>query len=797
MVPALLLAGVIAGAPGIASANRNQMPNPDFTKGESIPEGSNFDMTLGATGLRGWMYSRNLSTADARQVAVTKVDAGSPAADIFQSGDVLLGVAGKPFSSDPRVELGQALTHAESENGAGKLKLTRWRDGKSEEVELQLPVLGTYSATAPYDCPKSARILGQGCEALAKVVAAPGYKSNPISRSLNALALLASGNPEYLPLLEKEAEWAAGFSATGMATWYYGYVIMFLAEYHMITGDESVLPGLRRLALEAANGQSIVGSWGHAFAGPDGRLIGYGMMNAPGLPLTTGIVMARMAGIEDPQLDLAVDRAMRMQRFYIGKGSVPYGDHAPWINAHEDNGKCAMAAVLYNLQEEKEGTGFFSRMTLAAHNGERDAGHTGNFWNIAWAMPGVNLSGPQATGAWMNEFGAWYFDLARRWDGTFIHQSPPDKWRDKTAGWDATGAYLIAYAMPLKKLLITGRAPSVVPQLDASQAAALIDDGRGWSQADPLGRYEAMSDDELLNRLGSWSPVIRERAGAALARRANPPLETIIAKLDATDLETRLGACQALARFRAKAAPAIEPLRETLAADHYWLRVKAAEALCAIGEPALVALPDLLEAITRAPDPADPRAMEQRFISTAVFGTLLKNVKSLDGVDKSHLYEAIRAGLRNEDGRARGTVSGIYPRLGFEQIKPLLPAIVEAIVTPAPSGIMFADGVRLNGLHLLADHQIEEGMALSLSFLDLDRWGKGSRIPGCLDALAKYGASAAPMLPQLLQLEQDLLNHREIKSNAGIRTGLEKARAIIKTIEAGEPKVELRRLAEL
>ena len=35
-----------------------------------------------------------------------------------------------------------------------------------------------------------------------------------------------------------------------------------------------------------AEGQSIVGSWGHGFANPDGRLGGYGMMNAPGVPLT-------------------------------------------------------------------------------------------------------------------------------------------------------------------------------------------------------------------------------------------------------------------------------------------------------------------------------------------------------------------------------------------------------------------------------------------------------------------------------------------------------------------------------
>ncbi len=791
----LLATALVAVLPATAQRNRD-MPNPDLTRGESIPDGATWDLTLGATGLRGWMHSRRLSTTEARQVAVTQVDPGSPADGLIEVGDVLLGVAGEPFSHDPRIELGNALTHAESNAGGGKLTLTRWRGGETTDVVLELEVLGDYSATAPYDCPKSARILEMGSQALAARIADPDYKTNPISRSLNALALLATGNPDYLPLLKKEAEWASKYRVNAMATWYYGYVVTFLAEYHMITQDDEVLPGLRRIALEAAEGQSIVGSWGHKFAGGDGRLVGYGMMNAPGLPLTSGLVMARMAGVEDPKIDLAIQRSLRMQQFYIGKGAVPYGDHAPWMD-HEDNGKCAMAAVLFNLEQENEGAEFFSRMTLAAHNGERDAGHTGNFWNMAWAMPGVALNGPHATGAWMKEFGAWKFDLARRWDATFIHQSPPT-WRgDHTRGWDATGAYLIAYAMPLQKLILTGRNPSIVSQLDADQAESIIDDGRGWSSLDRLSHHEAMTDAELLARLGSWSPAVRERAGHALSRRNDPPLEKIIALLDADDLESRLGACQALARFGGKAAEAVEPLRKTLKADDYWLRVKAAEALAAIGQPAMVALPDMLEMIARKPAADDLRAMEQRFVSRAIFQQMLRGDAPLDGIDRDLLSRAIIAGLGNEDGSARSAVSNIFSRLSFEEIKPLLPAIHDAVVTPAPSGIMFADGSRLNGLKVLADHGIREGMELCFVFIDIDRWNKHQRVPGCMDALAKYGASAAPVLPQLRQLEKDLAAHREIKRNEGLARGLVKARAIIETIESGEPSVELRSLDDL
>ncbi len=76
--------------------------------------------------------------------------------------------------------------------------------------------------TAAYDCPKSKRILEQGCKAHAARIAAPNYRVNPCTRSLNALALLASGDPDYLPLVRKEAQWAADYSSGDMQTWRHG-----------------------------------------------------------------------------------------------------------------------------------------------------------------------------------------------------------------------------------------------------------------------------------------------------------------------------------------------------------------------------------------------------------------------------------------------------------------------------------------------------------------------------------------------------------------------------------------------
>ncbi len=395
---ALFLGGRLPASPQkVIDAARN----PDFTRGGTIPAGATHDWTLGATGARGWMYSEKLVTSVARQVAITAVAKGSPADGVLAVGDVLLGVNGAPFTFDPRTEIGRALTVAETEQGRGRLSLERWRAGKTSTVTVTLPVLGSYGATAPYACSKSKRILERGCASLARRMTEPGYRQNPIPRVLNALALLASGERDYLPLVRREAQWAADFSADSFQTWYYGYVAMLLAEYVMATGDDSVMPGLRRLALAAAHGQSKVGSWGHKFAQPSGRLTGYGMMNAPGLPLTIALVMAREAGVHEPEVSQAIERSAALLRFYIGKGAVPYGDHHPWIESHEDNGKCGMASVLFDLLGEAAGATFFSRMSLASHGAERDCGHTGNFFNLLWALPGISLSGERATGAWI------------------------------------------------------------------------------------------------------------------------------------------------------------------------------------------------------------------------------------------------------------------------------------------------------------------------------------------------------------------------------------------------------------
>jgi hypothetical protein len=434
-------------------------------------------------------------------------------------------------------------------------------------------------------------------------------------------------------------------------------------------------------------------------------------------------------------------------------------------------------------------------MAIASHGNERDYGHTGNFWNILWSMPGVAQSGPNATGAWMEEFGAWYFDLARESDGTFGYQGPPELVHNGYKGWDCTGMYLLAYAMPLKKISLTGKGENHVPQISMVEAKSIIEDGRGWTRRDRTSFYDALTTDELIARLGNWSPVVPQRAAEALARRNDNVMDRLIGMLDAKDLYTRYGACRAIRMQKVRGAQAMPALLETFKSDDLWLRILSAEALAGIGEPAKSAAPEMLERLTQSDPKNDPRSMEQRYLSFALFskGSGLLS-QSLKGVDRDLLHKAVRAGLKNDDGKARGSFVTVYDNLTFEEIKPLLPAILEAVIERSPSGIMFSDNIRTKGLQLLAKHHIAEAMPLCIDIMDIERWGKNGRIMGCLKALECYQGAAKPALPRLLELEKQLVNHREAQM---LQPHTELLRKIIADIKADENPPQLRSINDI
>ena len=106
--------------------------------------------------------------------------------------------------------------------------------------------------------------------------------------------------------------------------------------------------------------------------------------------------------------------------------------------------------------------------------------------------------------------------------------------------------------------------------------------------------------------------------------------------------------------------------------------------------------------------------------------------------------------MQNQDGRARGSIGSVYRNLSAEEITPLLPAIYRVIEGPAPSGEMFANGIRMEGLQLLARHHVAEGIAACDKYArDQNPWASHKRTTELMKILLRCGVRARAVIPEL------------------------------------------------
>lgn len=756
-----LLAAIIAMAaiamvrPAAAAAEPAQPP--DLTRGGVKDD--KHDWTLGPTGALGWIWAKDFVTTDARQILITKVDPGSPADGVLEPGDVILGVNGLPFAGDARIAFGRAITEAERTRNRGLLRLIRWRAGRSDQVVVRLAALGDYSPKASANCPKSKRIVDMACRHLVKAGFGDG-----VGGMVNALGLLAAGRPEHMGPVRALAHKIGppGLKlelGPGLLAWEWSYSCLFLAEYYLATKDATVLPAIREYSTKIAEGQSAVGTWGHGMSLPknEGGLGGYGAINQPGLTCWLAMIVAQRCGVDDAIVRRAVERSHRFVKFYIGKGSIPYGDHAPFWFLHDNNGKNGLAAAALDLCGDAAGTRFFSRMSAASYD-EREYGHTGNYFGYLWGPLGVARSGSEALAAHLKEQ-TWFYDLARRWDGAFIYQGGPGE-QDSYEGWDATGVFLLTYALPLRKLAITGKGMGAGNALVGAQLRSVMAAGRDFDYRHADDCFRSKSEADLLMALRSWSPVARYRAAAALAANKAKVLPRLIAMLGDSDLNARYGASHALELMGDVAAPAIDALIAQLHHRDQWLQIRVAYALAGIGQAARRSVPELLRLALEGTQ-GDPRQTTRRYVGMALFlggyvdtgpkrGLLADNIEK---VDTDALIPVLKQMLETDDGLVRAQIGYLYDKLSDKELDLLWPDIVRAVDKGAPSGEMYAHEVRVAGAKLMAKHRIKEGIRAIVRYARTqDDWASEHRTPVIMAALKTYGSAAKEVLPALRDL---------------------------------------------
>ncbi len=207
-------------------------------------------------------------------------------------------------------------------------------------------------------------------------------------------------------------------------------------------------------------------------------------------------------------------------------------------------------------------------------------------------------------------------------------------------------------------------------------------------------------------------------------------------------------------------------------------------------------VPQLLDMLAEVDTAKDPRGIQQRYLCFALFDTrdgMLR--RSLDGVDRKQLARAVRAGLKNEDGRARGSVGSVYQKLSFEEIEPLLPTVLDAIDHPAPSGEMFADEIRIEGLKVLARHHIEEGILACANYTTAQNpWASEHRTPELMKILVSYGSQAKSAIPELQKIAAGF---EKGEPDFPKTLSLQKARAVRDTIQAIRSSTETPKLISI
>lgn len=784
--------------------------------------GNPFDRTgsynLGPTGLRGWIYhwgdgkrawspgiDGSMTDVKPYQVLVVAIGTNTPASSVLQIDDVLLGVnTGSNnipvplFTNDTRRAIGTAIGEAEAGDGWMNFKI--FRGGAKKDVSIRLNIRGkAYSATAPYDCPKSSLILSNAVALLGTInLMGVDYSR---CQSLDALALLASGNTNYLPKIQTFARSIRTGPVEG-GTWGYAYNGIFLSEYYLKTGDTNVLPvlsGLMKLCaltdrygtichgpgampkemlgkpledayLDALMNNGVGGE-------PGGVSGGYGPVNQVALTANLAMVMGKKCLLHagwsmHPAVEAAITRGKNFFGWHVQKGEIQYGEHNPWGSAsHGDNGKHGQAAVLSSmLGDQPAAVEYWTRLTLAGYLA-REYGHTGQGFSYLWTGLGANMGGAKAMAAYVSKI-RWHLDLSRRSDGSFAYDGAEqfgpsraaDYWTSTSYyGFGPLAAYILTYATPLKQVYLTGRDLPASNVLSADKVANAI------GSAMALTNVFLMTTNQLVDALDEFDPDVRLWAAKELGRRPGVDMASITNLLGSTNPWLRASACQVLGTL--KDTNSLPALGQCLSDPDVSVRAHAGLALKRFNHLASPLIPTMLQAyVANAHDPygidwEDPWECANGILAEVLFGGwIMTMTQGHDGLvpytakaDRNLLIPMMRLALKHPDSLPRGSAAGFASQhFTFDDIKAVIPDLMECATTSVLADPMWRGGGRGGSIRALGKFPNPEAVSFALAMQSPWWWAAGTLDCGedfssreALEVLATYGDSVRYLLPTL------------------------------------------------
>ncbi len=449
---------------------------------------------LGITGLRA-----ELSAERPKHLLIRHVFAGSPADQLIQTGDYIVGAGGKAFQTahqngygeavfgarGPILEFANALESAQSSSGKGHLIVDIDRSGQQRRVVLKVGQdYGIFGPTFPTDDAKSAQILEDLYSYLKKTQGQNGSWGSPPHDTFAPLALLASGRPDHLELVRKNVKFHADTTKSKdrswLINWRYMSAAIVMSEYYLATGEKWVLRDLQEVHDFLVSSQyvdqsqidpktrierpqdlprtrmSAHGGWGH-----NPGFEGYGPIS-----MLTGQGALAFALMKHCGVNVNRERHMFAYDFLARaagrNGYVWYADEAAGQDNWADMGRTGAAGIANAICPYPIAVHRARALSHAKIIGSHPESFPDTHGSPVMGMGYAALAAFQDTASFrrLMDQNRWWFTLSQCPDGSFYYQPNRDN-----AGYgadsriSASAVTALILSIPKQSLFMTGRRP--------------------------------------------------------------------------------------------------------------------------------------------------------------------------------------------------------------------------------------------------------------------------------------------------------------------------------------------------
>jgi len=446
---------------------------------------------LGITGLRAILLKDRPT-----HLRVKYVFEGTPANGKVKVDDIITAANGKQFvvphrngygveafgGHGPMTDFAVALDESQGDRLNGRLTLEVERDGKPVRLTMDIGTkYGSWSKTFPMDCRKSDLILKELYAYIAEAQGDDGSWGAPQQNTFAPLALLASGNKAYLPMVKKDVQMHArttkAWEEGSLINWRYMAAAIVMSEYYLATGEEWVLPELQEVydfltttqytdvsqIAESAkkrnpprDNRRAHGGWGHNPGyegyGPIAMLTGQGAL---------ALAMMHRCGIKvDGTLHVkAYDFLIRGtgKNGYVWYADIP-GDPDGWADMGR-TGAAALANFLSPYEDRRfKKQAMVHARVIGEHPETFPDTHGSPIMGMGYTALGAFID--PASYRKMMDNNRWWFTLAHCADGTFYYQPNRDyNPYDFTSGESrisASAVVALIFSAKKKNLYLTG-----------------------------------------------------------------------------------------------------------------------------------------------------------------------------------------------------------------------------------------------------------------------------------------------------------------------------------------------------